>query len=230
MMNLINEQIQLILEDLELITNPYERSMVRAHLIGSLTNMNTSYQIETDSLPKGKDAIKNDIPKQEIIEKQFIKESKEQTVENDAPITFEESVNQEEQEKTGPVEIDIDPDTKEDIEPIMTQIEDEEGNVFDIDITEAYNKLSADLSEEERIDLARNITAYNLLPVYEELSQLPDCNDKMMLSYYLQQLGIDEIDAFVESLTDGQFNLLHDFVNKDNLEYLVTEIATAMEE
>ena len=42
MMNLINEQIQAVIEDLELMTNPYERSMVRTHLIGALSDLPTT--------------------------------------------------------------------------------------------------------------------------------------------------------------------------------------------
>ena len=63
MMNLINEQIQAVIEDLELMTNPYERSMVRTHLIGALSNINLTASFDTmaNFLPIGKDAIKNDI-------------------------------------------------------------------------------------------------------------------------------------------------------------------------
>lgn len=214
MNELINEQISLVLEDLNLMTNPYERSMVRVNLIKALTDLSPISEEEVS----GKDAIKTD----------YAKATSEQSVQEEV-VQPEETIIEETVEKLEPNEIDLDKSVVSN-EPVIATMEDEEGNTFEIDVTEAYEKLSEELSEEDRIELAKNITAYNLAPIYDELAQLPDCNDKMMLSYYLQQLGLDEVNGFISQLTDGQVNLLHEFVNKDNLEYLVNEITTAMED
>lgn len=214
MNELINEQISLVLEDLNLMTNPYERSMVRVNLIKALTDLSPISEEEVS----GKDAIKTD----------YAKATSEQSVQEEV-VQPEETIIEETVEKLEPNEIDLDKSVVSN-EPVIATMEDEEGNTFEIDVTEAYEKLSEELSEEDRIELAKNITAYNLAPIYDELAQLPDCNDKMMLSYYLQQLGLDEVNGFISQLTDGRVNLLHEFVNKDNLEYLVNEITTAMED
>ena len=217
MNELLNEQIALVLEDLSLISNPYERSMVRVNLIKALTDLSPVQQTEEIT---GKDAIKADYAKAEApAQIADVKEVVEETV------TEEVEGNDEVLE---PKEIDLDKSVA--AGPIITTIEDEEGNPFEIDVTEVYNKLSNDLSDEDKLELAKNITAYSLAPVYDELTMLPDSNDKMMLAYYLQQLGLDQLNDFVVQLTDGQVNMLHEFVNKDNLEYLVNEIASAMEE
>lgn len=242
MMNLINEQIQAVIEDLELMTNPYERSMVRTHLIGALSNINLTASFDTmaNSLPAGKDAIKNDIVK-ESVEEPVPVDIEQDPIQADAPITFEEPAPVKEEKpkkaskkKAEPVEVDVDPNTEEvTAEPIIVQVEDEEGNVIDLDITEAWNAVApsmqeAGVEEEVILGLAQNLTAYNLMPIYATFTNLTDSEDKMMLSYYMQQVGIEDINAFISDLSDGQFNDIYEFANNDNLEYIVTSIGEAM--
>ena len=241
MMNLINEQIQAVIEDLELMTNPYERSMVRTHLIGALSNINLTASFDTmaNSLPVGKDAIKNDIVK-EPVEEPVPVDIEQDPIQADVPIVFEEStpvVEEEPKKKAEPTEVDVDPNTEEEIvaEPIVVQVEDEEGNVIDLDITEAWNAVAPSMQEsgvEEEIilSLAQNLTAYNLMPIYSTFTELADSEDKMMLSYYMQQVGVEDINGFIADLSDGQFNDIYEFANNDNLEYIVTSIAEAMSE
>lgn len=240
MMNLINEQIQAVIEDLELMTNPYERSMVRTHLIGALSNINLTASFDTmaNFLPIGKDAIKNDIVK-EPVEEPVPVDIEQDPIQADAPIAFEEpvSVEEEPKKKAEPTEVDVDPNTEEEVvaEPIVVQVEDEEGNVMDLDITEAWNAVAPSMQEsgvEEEIilSLAQNLTAYNLMPIYSTFTELADSEDKMMLSYYMQQVGVEDINGFIADLSDGQFNDIYEFANNDNLEYIVTSIAEAMSE
>ena len=242
MMNLINEQIQAVIEDLELMTNPYERSMVRTHLIGALSNINLTASFDTmaNSLPAGKDAIKNDIVK-EPVEEPVPVDIEQDPIQADAPIVFEESIpvveEEEPKKKTEPTEVDVDPNTEEEVvaEPIVVQVEDEEGNVIDLDITEAWNAVAPSMQEsgvEEEIilSLAQNLTAYNLMPIYSTFTELADSEDKMMLSYYMQQVGVEDINGFIANLSDGQFNDIYEFANNDNLEYIVTSITEAMSE
>lgn len=241
MMNLINEQIQAVIEDLELMTNPYERSMVRTHLIGALSNINLTASFDTmaNSLPAGKDAIKNDIVK-EPVEEPVPVDIEQDPIQTDAPIVFEEPtpvIEEEPKKKAEPTEVDVDPNTEEEVvaEPIVVQVEDEEGNVIDLDITEAWNAVAPSMQEsgvEEEIilSLAQNLTAYNLMPIYSTFTELNDSEDKMMLSYYMQQVGVEDINGFIANLSDGQFNDIYEFANNDNLEYIVTSIAEAMSE
>ena len=222
MNELINEQINLILEDLTLISNPYERSMIRVNLVKALSDMNLA---EIDE-PSGKDAIKSDYAK---IQEKVINTIPEETVKTEDVVVEEDTVEDVTEEKLEPKEIDIDHSVVE-TTPVITTMEDEEGNTFELDITEAYNKLNKELPEEERIEIARNIIAYSLMPIYDELSNLEDKEDKMLLAYYLQQLGVDELNGFVSELTDGTFSSVFEFVNDDNLSYLIAEINEAIQE
>lgn len=239
MMNLINEQINAVLEDLELMTNPYERSMVRTQLIGALSNINLTASFETvaNTLPKGKDAIKKDIPKEVVQEEPDVNEPvpvdiEQNPLDMEQPITFEETPAQEEAPvQEGPVEVDVDPNTEEPTTegPMIVQIENEDGEVVDLDITEAYNLIATEMSEEEKVELATTIAGYSLIPIYAQLSNLTDGDLKATLAYQMQQVGLDDLNEFVKDLTDGRFDLL-EFVNDDNLEYLTTSIQEAMED
>ena len=239
MMNLINEQINAVLEDLELMTNPYERSMVRTQLIGALSNINltASFDAVANTLPKGKDSIKKDIPKEVVQEEPDVNEPvpvdiEQSPLDMEQPITFEETPAQEKTPvQEGPVEVDVDPNTEEPTTegPMVVQIENEDGEVVDLDITEAYNLIATEMSEEEKVELATTIAGYSLIPIYAQLSNLTDGDLKATLAYQMQQVGLDDLNEFVKDLTDGRFDLL-EFVNDDNLEYLTTSIQEAMED
>lgn len=241
MMNLVNEQINAVLEDLELMTNPYERSMVRTHLISALANM----YVPNDSLEisKGKDAIKTDIPKEAVAEQPDVNEPvpvdlEQNPIESETPIVFEEPAEEEKpkkktsKKKAEPKEVDVDPDTEEPaaIEPMTVQVEDEEGNIVDLDITEAYSLIASEMSHEEKVELATTIAGYSLIPIYAQLTNLSDGDLKATLAYQMQQVGLDELNGFINDLTDGQFSDVFEFVNDDNLEYLTTSVEEAMSE
>lgn len=242
MNNLINEQVNLVLEDLELMTNPYERCMVRTNLIQALSNLVVADDLS--SLPKGKDAIRTDVVKENNLEEttapiQPVQEEvpTETHIEDEPPIQFEE-VQEETQEEVveetpQPVEVDVDPDTAETdtddaiVGPIVVQVENEDGEIVDLDVTEAYELIKSEMTPEEKVELATTITGYSLIPIYAQLTNLTDGDLKATLAYQMQQVGLDEVNAFVSELTDGRFELF-EFVNDDNLEYLVTSIEEAM--
>ena len=245
MTNLINEQLNLVLEDLELMTNPYERCMVRTSLINALSNMTVMDDI--DSLPKGKDAIKPSVKtnnldtaeKVEVTTTEEIEETVETEedvvidththVESEPPIQFDEEDTVVEEETPAPVEVDVDPNTADENTdgPIIVQVENEDGEIVDLDVTEAYELIKTEMTQEEKVELATTIAGYSLVPIYAQLTNLSDSELKATLAYQMQQVGLDELDAFVNELTDGRFKLF-EFVNDDNLEYLTTSIEEAM--
>lgn len=217
MNELINEQIELIQKELEEISNPYERAHVRVLFLNTLTKLTCEEEI---TLPQGKDSIRND----------YVKPIEFEEKETGTAEEVEESSEDEVQEETVkelPREIDIDNDPSvTSNEPML--VDTEEGQ---IDIRPAYNLLSTfEGSEEEKVELASNITLYNLTAIYETLSQLTDCHNKMMLSYYMSEFGLEEMNGFVSQLTDDTFNDIYEFVNNDNLEGLIVNIENAIEE
>lgn len=207
MEKLINSQIETLQTEIEEISDPYQRAHIRVLLISALGNLSTIGEVSTVStIAEGKEAIKNDIVK-----------------ENNEPINFEEpkeeKVEEVVKESNGPEPIEIDEQGQESSEPII--IETEEGQ---LDITEAYNALASVEDESARTELAMNITAYALLPIYQSLDKLEDSENKMMLSYYMKEYGLEQINDFVNQLTDGQFSDVYEFVNNDNVEGLVVNI------
>ena len=229
MLNTINEQLNLVLEDLEIMTDPYQRAMVRTNLIAALSNM---CPLDASEELEGKEAIKADKPKKESKKKSSSK--KKETKTEDAPIEFEKV---EAPAPAEPTVIDIDPNTEEEavLEPVIIQVQDEEGNESELDITEAWyavspSMLEKGIEEEVILGLAQNLTLYNLMPIYSTFADLEDCENKMMLSYYLQEVGLDDINDFIKDLSEGQMSDIYAFVNNDNLEFVVNSIAEAMEE
>lgn len=207
MEKLINSQIETLQTEIEEISDPYQRAHIRVLLISALGNLSTIGEVSTVStIAEGKEAIKNDIVK-----------------ENNEPINFEEPKKEKAEEvvkeSNGPEPIEIDEQGQESSEPII--IETEEGQ---LDITEAYNALASVEDESARTELAMNITAYALLPIYQSLDKLEDSENKMMLSYYMKEYGLEQINDFVNQLTDGQFSDVYEFVNNDNVEGLVVNI------
>ncbi len=253
MNDIINEQISLVLEEIEMIGDNYQRADIRVKLITALTNC-TVLPIENE--PVGKDAFKNDTIKEVVEEPVVVSESKKdkkkketkkskkekesQKVEVDeadeAPISFEpanqteiENIAEETIEDPQPKEIDLEPEANEATEPIVIECEDEEGNAYTLDITEAWCVVGDEEGSEEKVELAKNLTEYNLLPIYNTLEKLDHSYNKMMLSYYMQEYGLDAINEFISDLTEGLFSDVYEFVNDENLEGLIANIESAAE-
>ena len=219
MNELFNEQYELIQQDLQEITNPYERAHIRALLLGTLAGL---AEEPVGSELSGKDAIKNDIAKDVI---DFEPDSNEEVTEEQEVEYAEEEMHAQSNE---PNEIDLDKDPAiNSNEPMMVETE-ENGT---IDVREAYNLITTfEGSEEDKLALATNITLYSLTAIYEGLSQLKDCHNKMMLAYYMSEFGLEEINNFVSELTDGTFNDIYEFINDENLDGFIINVENAIEE
>ena len=214
MEKLINSQIETLQTEIEEISDPYQRAHIRVLLISALGNLSTIGELSTPvTATTGKDAIKNDVAKENNEPINFKEEEKKEPKVEEAPA----------EESAGPEPIDIEGET-DTAQPIIVSTD--EG---DLDITEAYNALANVKDETARTDLAMNITAYALLPVYQSLDKLEDSESKMMLSFYMKEYGLDQINDFVNQLTDGQFNDVYEFVNNDNVEGLVVNIQSVEE-
>ena len=213
MNKIFNEQFELLQQDLQEISNPYERAHIRVLLLGTLSGLTEEPPID---MPTGKDAIKNDIVKEPIA----FDEVPTQEVE-----TPEEEMQPQSNE---PNEIDLDHDPAVNSnEPMMVETE-ESGT---IDVREAYNLITNfEGTEKEKVELATNITLYSLTAIYEGLTQLKDCHNKMMLAYYMGEFGLEEMNNFVSELTDGTFNDIYEFINDENLDGFIINVENAIEE
>ena len=218
MNKIFNEQYELLLKDMEEITDPYHRAHIRALVLQAVNSLTDISEDDVEVAITGKDAIKEDIAK----------DTKKTTTETTKKKTTTASKKTEKDVKNHePNELDLEKDPNiNNTEPLIVNVEG-----TDYDIREAYNLLDKfEGTDEERIDLATNITAYGLTAIYETLSQLKDSENKMTLAYYLNEYGLDEINNFTSELTDGTFNDIYEFINDDNLEGFITNIEAATEE
>ena len=223
MNKIFNEQYELLLKDMEEITDPYHRAHIRALILQAVNNLTEVSDDDIEITITGKDAIKEDIAKETTQEKKTTSTKKNTT-------SKKKEIKKEEPKE---LDLDKDPNVTENIseeesnnEPYIVTVEGTE-----YDIREAYNLLTKyEGSEEEKVELATNITVYGLTAVYEGLSILKDSDMKMTLAYYLSQYGLETINEFVESLTDGQFNDIYEFINDENIEGFLTNLEAASEE
>lgn len=218
MNELFNEQYELILQDLQEISNPYERAHIRALLLGTLAGL-------TEEIPAqatGKDAIKNDIAKPIDFEQPEVPSAIVEPVEEEV----EEEEMQPQSDEPNELDLDHDPAVNS-TEPMIV-----EGENGEIDVREAYDLIvDFEGTDEEKLELAYNISLYNLTAIYEGLSQLKkDCHNKMMLAYYMSEFGLEEINSFVAELTDGTFNDIYEFINDENLDGFILNVENAIEE
>lgn len=235
MIEVINQQLNLVLEDLDLITDPYQRSMVRTNLINALSNL----AFDTIEAPKGKEAIKNDTVKEvdapiefTAKEEAVAEEVKEEVVEEKpAKKTASKkkvSAKKEKKEEPAPKEVDVDPNTKSN-EPIMYSFLDEDEQEQQLDVTEAYNLITTEMSDEDRLDLAAAITDAAVAPIYATLTGVSDSMLKATLAYQMQQVSLDDINSFIYDLSEEKFDNVYEFVNDSNIEYVTNSIQEALE-
>lgn len=240
MNEVINEQLSLVLEEIDLIGDIYQRADIRVKLIQALGGLIIEPAVESAT---GKEAFKHDTKKEvEVTEEVPVKEEKkksksskkkEKEIAEDAPIVFEpaEAVEAIVEEEPQPKEIDLDTTIEDKIaEPVVIECEDENGETYSLDITEAWNVVGDEDGSEEMVELAKNLTEYNLLPVFTTLDKLSNNYNKMMLAYYMQQFTLEGINEFIESLTEGVFTDVYEFVNDENLEGLIANIEEAASE
>lgn len=233
-MSIINEQIQLILEDLALIEDPYQRADIRTKLISCIAESNLEVSVEE---PVGKDAIKNDIKKEQDAPIEFeakeepVEEVKEEVKEEPKKKKATKSKSIASKSKKGPKEIDLEEPKKE--KKIVT-VEDEDGTT-EVDVTDAYYKIAPQMqkdgADEETILLTAQYLVCNaLMPIYETLDGLKDSYNKMMLAYYMQEYGVDAInESVISEISDGTITDLYEFVNDSNLDFTLESIESATE-
>lgn len=228
MEKLINSQIETLQTELAEIQDPYQRAHIRVLFLTALGNLSAVGEVSEVAVPTGKEAIKNDTVKEQPAkeEKKSTKKSskKKEEVKEDKPLEFEPDRNETAAEPTE-IDIDKDPSLEQNEEvtgPII--IETEEG---DLDITEAYLALDKLPEGDEKTSIAMNITAYSLLPIYQSLENLTDCENKMLLAYYMKEYGLEEINGFISSLTDEKFDDIYKFANDDNLEGIIVNLQSA---
>lgn len=219
---IIEDQINMILTEVEVIDDINLRVQRRIELVDILSNNLSIDTIKTSS-KSSKEAVsktnKKDT-KETVVSEEIPKE--EQTQEQIEEVV-QEIVEQETHEEI--TSDDIDSKLGES-EPAVYTATNEAGE--SVDVTDEVKLLvtAGDLTLEEKLQQALLIKEYQLQAVYPTLNSLKDTYNKFLLAYYLVELGLEGLNAWVESFTSGTCNDLDTYINDANVDALVEYIQT----
>ena len=207
---MINKQINILISEVEEISNVAERAKVRASLIEIMFNIATYDNITLDT---GKESIKEDTAK-EVVEEEmdFTPEDVEEQLEDVKEALDELTEGEPESDPFDDAE-EI-PFNLEQTEPEKVTVEDDEGNVFDI--TEEYNYLGDDLEDEDKREICLQIKEYDSFEDYKLLDMLPNGYSRSIIALTMTALGTDVVDQAVEAFNDGHYENLFKFLNANN--------------
>lgn len=207
---MINKQINILISEVEEISNVAERAKVRASLIEIMFNVATYDNIALDT---GKESIKEDTAK-EVVEEEidFTPEDVEEQPEDVKEAVDELAEGEPESDPFDDAE-EI-PFNLEQTEPEKVTVEDDEGNVFDI--TEEYNYLGDDLEDEDKREICLQIKEYDSFEDYKLLDMLPNGYSRSIIALTMTALGTDVVDQAVEAFNDGHYENLFRFLNANN--------------
>lgn len=207
---MINKQINILISEVEEISNVAERAKVRASLIEIMFNIATYDNIALDT---GKESIKEDTAK-EVVEEEidFTPEDVEEQPEDAKEAVDELAEGEPESDPFDDAE-EI-PFNLEQTEPEKVTVEDDEGNVFDI--TEEYNYLGDDLEDEDKREICLQIKEYDSFEDYKLLDMLPNGYSRSIIALTMTALGTDVVDQAVEAFNDGHYENLFKFLNANN--------------
>jgi hypothetical protein len=207
---MINKQINILISEVEEISNVAERAKVRASLIEIMFNVATYDNIALDT---GKESIKEDTAK-EVVEEEidFTPEDVEEQPEDVKEAVDELAEGEPESDPFDDAE-EI-PFNLEQTEPEKVTVEDDEGNVFDI--TEEYNYLGDDLEDEDKREICLQIKEYDSFEDYKLLDMLPNGYSRSIIALTMTALGTDVVDQAVEAFNDGHYENLFKFLNANN--------------
>jgi hypothetical protein len=207
---MINKQINILISEVEEISNVAERAKVRASLIEIMFNIATYDNITLDT---GKESIKEDTAK-EVVEEEidFTPEDVKEQPEDVKEALDELAEGEPESDPFDDAE-EI-PFNIEQTEPEKVTVEDDEGNVFDI--TEEYNYLGDDLEDEDKREICLQIKEYDSFEDYKLLDMLPNGYSRSIIALTMTALGTDVVDQAVEAFNDGHYENLFKFLNANN--------------
>ena len=228
----INSQMKTLAKEVEGILDIGERANARAKYIELLFNISVSGALENGcscggNCSCGKDAIKEDIPKE--VEEPMVKETEEEPVEQaeeevveetteetEDPLEDSEEVVDEKAEEADPLEDSEEVEQDAEADERITY-ETEEGEV--LDVTDIYNQITDVEDPEEKRTIAGYIAEYdNCIDEYNSLSMLESSGTKIYLAYCINFYGLDEINECVAKLTENEFTDVYKYITDNNVE------------
>ena len=254
--DLLNKQIKLIIKELEQVEDVAERVELRIEAVQAIYNI-SCHDLE-DIVPQGKESIKEEKAKEPIIEEP------EEVVEEEEPVIDEEPV-EEEEEELEEVSMDdivnaganLEPEVaanqaveleQEEIqmeEPSNIIVTDENGN--EVDVTEEYNVLNPEISDDFRKEYALQIKEYGTLETYKTLNFIEETEDeiigyKNLVAYWIDTCELETMEYYVNYFAsnidvdeNGEETYvgeeLHiDFLNSNNVKGFTEYVESILEE
>lgn len=224
----INSQMKTLAKEVEGILDIGERANARAKYIELLFNISVSGALENGcscggNCSCGKDAIKEDIPKEveepmvEETEEEPVEQAEEETTEEtEDPLEDSEEVVDEKAEEADPLEDSEEVEQDAEADERITY-ETEEGEV--LDVTDIYNQITDVEDPEEKRTIAGYIAEYdNCIDEYNSLSMLESSGTKIYLAYCINFYGLDEINECVAKLTENEFTDVYKYITDNNVE------------
>ena len=228
----VNSQMKTLAKEVEGILDIGERANARAKYIELLFNISVSGALENGcscggNCSCGKDAIKEDIPKE--VEEPMVEETEEEPVEQaeeevaeetteetEDPLEDSEEVVDEKAEEADPLEDSEEVEQDAEADERITY-ETEEGEV--LDVTDIYNQITDVEDPEEKRTIAGYIAECdNCIDEYNSLSMLESSGTKIYLAYCINFYGLDEINECVAKLTENEFTDVYKYITDNNVE------------
>lgn len=252
---LLNDQIKLIVKELEQVDDIADRVELRIKAVQAIYNI-SCHDLE-DIVPQGKDSIRETKAKEPIIEEPVEDVEKAEEVEE---IIVEENEPKE-------VSIDDIVSAGADLEPEVAanqavELEQEELDALDepfqiivrtedgenIDVTEEYNVLNPEISDDFRREYALQIKEYGTLETYKTLSFIEESDDeiigyKNLVAYWIDTCELDTIEYYInyfasnieideetgeETYVSDELHL--DFLNNNNIKGFTEYVESILEE
>lgn len=191
---LLNSQMAKLAEEIETIIDIKDRAEIRCKYIELLYDMSIGENI-TCKCEEKKDSIKEDIPKEidedEIVDEVEADETEEiEEVEEDDPLSDAEEV-------------------------INILVKDEYGEMQDV--TDIYNQIDDIENTETKKEAALCIKEYsNCIDEYKSLNMIQYSEAKLYIAYCIKEIGIESVNEYVSTLTDGEFTDLYKYINDVN--------------
>lgn len=253
---LLNEQIKLIIKELEMVEDVADRVELRIEAVQAIYNI-SCHDLD-DVMPQGKESIKENKAKEPIVveeepEEEEVVEEQEEVVEEEQEEELQE-VSMDEVVKAG---VDLKPEVaaeqavnleQEEIDldennPVV--VVNEEGN--EIDVTEEFNVLNPEISEDFRKEYALQIKEYGTLETYKTLNFIEEVDDeiigyKNLVAYWIDTCELETMEYYVNYFAsnvevdeNGEETYvgeeLHiDFLNANNVKGFTEYVDSIMEE
>lgn len=252
---LLNEQIKLIVKELEMVEDVADRVELRIEAVQAIYNI-SCHDLD-DVMPQGKESIKENKAKEPVVveedEPEEVVEEQEEVVEEEPEEELQE-VSMDEVVKAG---VDLKPEVaaeqavnleQEEIDlnennPVV--VVNEEGN--EVDVTEEFNVLNPEISEDFRKEYALQIKEYGTLETYKTLNFIEEVDDeiigyKNLVAYWIDTCELETMEYYVNYFAsnvevdeNGEETYvgeeLHiDFLNANNVKGFTEYVDSIMEE